>query len=480
MKKIIILSLSMVMLFGSCEDAIDLTPQQSLSDQVVFTDPLAAQGALIGIYNQMQDLHVFGSMPQIIADYATDNVNFVGTFTGLQEIDTYTLTAGSGEVNEMWRDTYEGILGANAIIANASTVPTLTAEEAGRLEGEARFIRAALYFQLINFFAQPFQVGNGSSPGVPLFLEPFTGEIVLLPRSTVGEVHQQIIADLDFAAANLPNYNEVTFGFASVQSAQALESRLRLYRGEFAEAAALAGSVIDAGFNTLAADYSFWDTANPEIIFAVVNTAIDPQSNNDAELGSGSFDGYYEGSNQAGRGDCPPSADLLATFEAGDIRAEFFEEDATFSGLPDIFTLKYDNGATDESDYPMIRISEIILTRAEALVAESGTVNTDAIALMNQIRERAGLSALSAGDFASGEELLAAIRNERRLELAFEGHRRMDLLRIGAPLRTAANVPDNAAGGGVGVVAGDDRAIYPLPQREIDLNEGVLVQNPGF
>ncbi len=463
----------------SCDDELELSPQQSLTDTSIFSDPLAAEGALFGTYNLLQDLHVFGSMPQIISDYVTDNVQFVGTFTGLQDLNTYSITANAGEVNEIWRDTYEAILAANAIIANIEEVPDIDEANALQFKGEAYFIRALCYFQLVNFFGQPFNIENGARPGVPLYLEPFGVEVILLPRRSVADVHDQIIADLGEAQNLIPDDFNVQ-GRASVQTAIALESRLRLYRGEWQEAADLANVIISGEVHSFAPDYTFFNTLSPEIIFSIENLDIDFENQNDEESGSGSWDAYYEPNDQGGRGDAPFSADLVAVFaeESGDIRASFKEQGNTFSGVLDDFTLKYDDGATNSSDPALIRFSEMMLNRAEALVELNG-VDIEAIGLVNQIRVRAGLSEWTTGQFSNADDLIDAVLTERRKELAFEGHRRMDLLRRGLPLRTAVSAPANASDRGIGITAGDDRAIFPIPARELD-NNPELTPNPGF
>ena len=114
----------------------------------------------------------------------------------------------------------------------------------------------------------------------------------------------------------------------------------------------------------------------------------------------------------------------------------------------------------------------MVLNKAEALVKSTNTVNADAITLVNRLRTRAGLAPFDAAQFADASALTTAILNERRLELAFEGHRRLDLLRNGLPLRTA--------GAGVGISkAGDPKVILPIPTREIDLG-AALPQNTGY
>jgi hypothetical protein len=134
-------------------------------------------------------------------------------------------------------------------------------------------------------------------------------------------------------------------------------------------------------------------------------------------------------------------------------------------------TRKFPDAVTNADESPLMRIAEMHLNRAEAL-AELNGVNQESIDLVNPIRTRAGLAAWTIAQFASKQALIDAILKERRKELCFEGHRRMDLLRRGLPLRTTGATAALAA-------FGADRTIMPIPQREVDLNTN-LVQNPGY
>jgi len=122
----------------------------------------------------------------------------------------------------------------------------------------------------------------------------------------------------------------------------------------------------------------------------------------------------------------------------------------------------------------VIRVTEMFLNRAEAL-AEINGINQESIDLINRLRTRAGLPVWTLTTFTTKERLIAGILNERRKELAFEGHRRMDLLRRGLPLRSsgptaALSIPCTSA-----------KVILPIPQREIDINPGLKgQQNPGY
>ncbi|MDE0471004.1 MAG: RagB/SusD family nutrient uptake outer membrane protein [Ekhidna sp.] len=464
--------------FFSCEDKLELVPEQSISDELAFGDIATAQGVLIGTYNLLQDAESFGGMIQLIDEYMADNVNFSGSFPDLQAMNNYQQNANNTNVvTNAWRENYEVILGANSIIANADAISDASEDEIDQLKGEAYFLRAISYFQLCNMYAQPFGVSSGSNLAVPLYLEPFSGEVILLERSTLTEVHNQIIDDLNEAIDLLPN--EIQQGRASSLAATALLARIRLYRGEWQEAAELANTVITSEVHTIAADYTFYNTVNSELIFTIENTSVDNTANN-AQQGN-SYDLYYEGVNDGGRGDAEFAADLEAAFlqEMGDKRLMLREMGTNFGGAERFYSTKFNDGTNGTSDAPLIRVSEMYLTRAEAL-AELNDINQMSIDLMNPIRTRAGLTEWTIDDFSSKDEFITAILTERRKELAFEGHRRLDLLRRALPLRTTTSVPvDVERSSPVGLTAGDNLIIYPIPQREIDLNAN-LQQNPGF
>ena len=471
MKNIYLSILGFLVLFA-CEDNLELVPEQSISDELAFSDIATAKGVLTGNYHLLQNANAFGGLIQLIDEYMADNVNFSGSFPDLQDMNNYRQNARTTNVvTNAWRENYEVIIAANSIIANAPSLSDGTDDEKNELEGEARFLRALTYFQLCNMYAQPYNVSNGSNAAVPLYLEPFTGEIILLARNTLAEVHDQIIEDLN-KAETLLSEEIVEQGRASSVVATALLSRVRLYRGEWQEAADLAAEVIasDASFS-LAMNYTFYNTVNPEYIFTIENTTVDNAGN--------AYDLYYEGVKDGGRGDAEFAADLIAAFEAGDLRLALKETSTNFTGAEREYSTKFNDGTNFTSDAPLIRISEMYLNQAEAL-AELNGVNQMSIDLINPIRSRAGVTPWTMGDFATKDGFISAILNERRRELAFEGHRRLDLLRRGLPLRTAASKPvgveNNAA---VGLTAGDHFIIYPIPQREIDLNPE-LKQNPGF
>ena len=461
---LIITTLAVIAFIGCKENLEEIIPQQSISDQLAFADETGATGATIGIYGLAQDLEVFGSMPAIIGDYQADNVNFIGSFPTLNEIKNYSIIANNGSINGIWRDNFETILAANAVIANVPDVPGdgFTQTERDALIGEAKFMRAAVYFQMVNLFAQPFQISNGANEALPLITDPFTGEVVLYSRSTLNEIHTLIEQDLLDAINQLPG-DDLAPDRASVGAARTLLSRLYLYRENYAGAATQA-ALVTGGSYVPAADNSYWGAGGSEFLFTIVNTAVD-----NGETGSGGWNSYYEPAEQGGRGDCPFSADLLAAFDPADNRLAFSE----VGDNGETYTLKFNDAATDAGFAPVVRVGEAYLNHAEALANTSGSVTQEMVDLLNMTRTRAGLTAFVIADFATVGDYLTAVLNERRFELAFEGHRRMDLLRNGQNLRPAGD-PDFAAS-----APGQNQTILPIPQAERDLNPN-LTQNPGY
>lgn len=477
--KILFKYISLIALFfaiSACDSELDIQPEQSLSPEVTFSNEAGAQAALLGAYSATQSLDAFGGLAIVINDYMADNVRFVGSFPTLQELNNYVTIASNGSIQTMWAAHYFAILAANAVIDNVPAVvdPGFTDAERKQLIGEAKFIRALTYFQMVTLWGQPYQVSNGNTPGVPLVLTAgaLVGDIVKPARNTVAEVYAQVEKDLAEALPDvLNNFSaaDQTRGRATKGAVNALLSRVSLYKGDWAKATQYADAIL-VGNNlyALASDFTFYDANTSEDIFTIQMTTTD-----NSRTGSGGLGGYHLPASRGGRGDAPMSASIIAAYGTGDKRLtslSFTGTDATT--VSSTFSNKYKDGATNADNAPILRVTEMVLNKAEALVKSTNSVNAEAITLVNRLRTRAGLTAFDAAQFADAAALLTAILNERRLELAFEGHRRMDLLRNGLPLRTA--------GAGVGISGpGSPKVILPIPTREIDLG-AALPQNAGY
>lgn len=448
------LMLFAVLLFFSCGDGLEIEPEQSLSIEASFSDENTSSASLNGAYSLSQDLDVFGAMPQIINDFMFDNVNFVGSFPTLNDINQFITASDNATVQGIFRDTYEAILAANAVIYFVPLVEdeTFTTESRDQLVAEAKYLRAALYLNLVNLFANPYAADNGASPGVALITLPN----VLLegaettPRNTVAEVYTQIIQDLMDAEAGLSDSGD-KYRATSI-AASGLLSRVYLYMEDWDGVVRAANKVIASPNYGLATDYSFYNTPSIEAVFSLNMSAID-----NSRTGSGGWASFYNPAEAGARGDCPFAEEFLASHEDGDLRIANLTQGSA-AGFT--YTTKFPDAANNSDDAPIQRVTEVHLNLAEAITRNNNSVEQSVIDILNPIRERAGLSTFTTGDFDGADDLLETILDERRKELAFEGHHRIDVLRTG-------NAPAN------------DKNIMPIPQREIDLGSS-LPQNPGY
>ncbi len=453
--------------FISCSDKLELEPEDQFTLDAAFSSESAALGVLIGAYSAAQQDDVLNGTPQLMGEWQSDNVDFVGSFPTFNDIKNYMTEADNTAVSNIWDDSYETIGTANLVIKYVPLVDDVNFEapERAKAVAEAKFLRALVYFNISNWFGQPLNVLDGENNlSVPLVLEPFEGEVQFPERATLNEVHLQIEQDLLEAIPDLDDSDRTR---ATAGAAQALLARLYLYQERWAEAVNYADQVIQKPEYSLAANYTFYD--NPESlehVFTLVNTPDDGQ-----DTGQG-FSGLTNPVPD-GRGDAPFSDDLIAVFEAeaGDQRyiaaGNLTQMGTDALGGIRTFTSKFPDGITNADDAPVIRITEMYLTRAEANFNDGTNVGDTPLNDINALRTRAGLPDLLA--IASVDEILL----ERRKELCFEGHRRMDLLRNGENLRRPGmdNEADSAPG--------QNFTIFPIPVRELDLNSN-LEQNSGY
>ena len=473
--RINILTVVLALMVIACDDDINLLPQQSLDVKGAFNNEDAAQSTLLGVYSTCQLLEMNGAMPQIFSDFMADNSAFVGSFPTFQEIRDFNTLSSNGNVAGVWQQHYRVVSRANDVIANVPNVPgaSFTAAEKAQFIAEAKFLRALAHFQLVNLFAQPFSVANGTKLGVPLITEPFTGTVEFPSRSTVAEVYANVIQDLTEAAIDLPatySTSILTRSRATKGAAQALLSRVYLYKGDYANASANAKLVLDASATYApAANYAFWTSKNTtEDVITIQNSAID-----NGRTGTGGWASWHRPAANGGRGDIKFAPSLITAYlvEAGDLRYALRSAGTGADNLAATFTTKWSDAVNNTDNSPIIRTTEIVLNYVEAKAEVDNAVSQDLINRMNVLRTRAGLTNWTLATFASKTAFVNAVLNERWKELAFEGHRRMDLLRRGLPLRAAD--PKAAFGA--------DKTILPIPQREIDNNPGLVgQQNPGF
>jgi starch-binding outer membrane protein, SusD/RagB family len=368
---------------------------------------------------------------------ADGEITWVGTFNQPREIFGKNILTTNTFVRDNWSGGYYTINVANSVL---SAIGKVLAADQPRVEGEALFIRGAVYFELVRFFAKPYTAGSvTTNPGVPLVLTPTKAitEQSRVSRATVAEVYQQVIADLTKAEAQLPTSNGV---YASKVAAAAILSRVYLQMEDFQKARDAANRAIGYGRHSLTAtvEEAFNNAGNStEDIFALQVNAQD--GNNNMQL--------YWSIPDFGVEILDKHLDL---YDPDDARLALF-----YVGNGAVRSGKWKNQFTV---LPVIRLAEMYLTRAEANQRLGTAVGDSPLNDINLIRTRAGLPELTT-------VTLADILLERKLELAHEGHAIHDLKR----LRGTAD----------GFAYNDNKMVFPIPQRERNANPN-LSQNDGY
>jgi tetratricopeptide (TPR) repeat protein len=331
-----------------------------------------------------------------------------------------------------------------------------------------------VHFDLVKFFGRPYSQGQGNNPGIPI-KDKTDGE-EFPSRNTVKEVYDFVIADLK-KAASLMNVDKSSI-FASKEVAEALLSRIYLYMGDHDNAILYANKVIESGRYELMETeaYKKYFTVvpenNPETIFAIRHTKAD----NRLKSAIGSM--YYNDpvTQSTGWGEVYASMDLIKLMNKypEDARHSFIELQLEENGdtlkrgnVPKFFVNKYNwqEGVANLSSPVYLRLAEIYLNRAEANAKEGNP--EDALDDVNIIRKRAGLSGedlYTVSDLKGHNSVLDVVLEERRLELAFEGHRPGDLFRNNLPVVRAYPGFHSADRYNQTINPTDDRVIMLIPQ----------------
>ncbi|MFN3488076.1 MAG: RagB/SusD family nutrient uptake outer membrane protein [Emticicia sp.] len=428
----------------ACDSRLDVKPTQSIEESSALATSQDVEVTLVGAYDGLSSINLYGGAVQYSGDLLGDDaeVRFAGTFSTLDELWRKVITTTNGQTQASWLQAYNTINRANNVLASLDKVDV---SKRASVEGQARFIRGLVYFDLVRLWAKAWGDGdNATNLGVPLVTTPTR---VVSPedsrsRATVAAVYTQVLDDLTKAESLLGNISNA--GFASKNAAQAILARVYLQQGNYAAARDAANRVISSNQFELVPSFAeaFDDATNDgEMIYKVIVTDQD---------GGNDLNTFFAPSTFQGRGDIRIQAKHLALYAAGDTRGAFFVRASNNN-----FTAKF---LDQYGDVPVARLAEMYLIRAEANQRLNTVIGATPLADINRIRARAGARALTTVD-------LNAILIERKLELAFEGHQVHDAKRLKRNIGT--------------LTFSDNKLVVPIPQREIDTNKS-LVQNPGY
>lgn len=429
----------------ACDSPLDTDPTASIDAGTALGSKRGIQLGLNGAYRSLQSGNLFGNVEMVYADLYADNLDYTGTYQSDREFGLRNVSPDNSQIVATWASAYSGINRANNLLDAIPGISDMSAGEKDVAKGEALFIRSLLYWTLVRAFGD-----------VPLILDPSRGvsEASNVSRTPAADVYAQIISDVEDAVNLLPP-GRVT-GRATKQAANALLARIYLDAGNYTQARDKATAVIGSGLYSLPANFrSNWTSKNnTESIFELQYSV-----NNTTSLAF-----WYYPSQLGGRLGFSPSADFASSFEPNDQRRRASMDSVVTSGGEVIYYgNKYHRVSSEDDNVIVLRLAEMYLIRAEAnarLNADAATVRAD----LDVLRRRAGLGDLL--ETVTGQAaLFTAILQERRAELAFEGHRFFDLRRLGRA-EAVLSIPAT-------------RLLWPIPQAERDVNPN-LGQNNGY
>ena len=437
----LIYSIVVLLMVASCD--LDQLPSDGIVSESLSSNYEGLLAATNGNYGMMKDLVEYDNKLYTanywirhhhqLSEYSSDNVMLSGSTTDpLFYAFTRNHFASMENTSYLWFISYRIINGANQIIAALGSPED---DDSRQLLGENYFLRAYMHLELLKLFAQPYSAGR-ENDGVILKIDVESSPTQA--RATVGECYDQIEKDLLLAEELMGSGRGKAF--ASKGAAQALLCRVYLHMEQWQDAIDYADLVIESGRYSLAttSNYinSFYNVpSSSEAIWYVAQTLQDDKTL--AAIGS-----MYLTDRGLGWGEIYPSEtlrELLAEYP-NDVRNDFIKPDYDTDGVtvklrngyPKYFITKfsYQDDVVTLNSPQMLRLGEVYLNRAEA----SAHLNdvTAALADVNEIRQRAGLSGVelySAADFKGLSSIVDVVLQERRIELAWEGFRTLDLVR---------------------------------------------------
>jgi hypothetical protein len=464
MKKYILYAL-LILVSSSCtKEFTELSPISERNIKSAYKTEADFAVAVNGLYDALQLNGTYGKTYLLLNEMRSDNTSNGGGCNGIAQslcdVELFKEITTANELSNAWSDSYRGIARCNIFLdkLDGSSVPDALKK---RYRGEALYIRSLLYYNLAIIFGNiPLQLVDAASPAD-----------VDLKQYPANDVYNQIITDLNLAEPLLPaSYAAADLGRVTKGAVNTLLGKVYLTKGDKPAAVTALNKVVDSKIYSLVSDYArLWGAANengPESIFEIQYKTG----------GQGEGSGYLEyfasiigRAAGVGGGNTPMTItpDLLSAYQAGDQR--YAKSIYKNNRLPDTtYSIKYLSAQTTafdgDNNWYVSRYADVLLMLAEALGE-----TTQAYVYINQVRARAGLPAIAATNPSTFAKQLL---DERRIEFAFENQRWQDLLRFGVAKSTMAKQ--------LAVTQDEIRLLFAIPQKEIDVSNGKLVQNPGL
>lgn len=485
-----------------CKKALEIEPSQAIDAETALSSRDNVNAAITGVYSRLKSARLYGrdliAFPEALSD------NGVATNKSGRLVGEAANNFGAHFSNFLWQFSYFGINEINLLLETVPSVSDATPADRNNWEGQLFFLRALFHFNLARVYAYipGAVVAAQDRGGIPILLTGVktteAAQLVLPSREPIDKVYTQIVSDFEAANSRLTFSSSADVSIANKAAAQAMLSRVNLYRKNYGETKRWADSCIALAGSKLANAAGYvnqWRQAtHSETLFQIryginsenigVNESLQTSFTTLSAVGSTTTGGF---------GDLVPSIsvlnDLGITLTGGntlqnwtasnhtiasrsaDVRNQLYEPGTAGRGARRVETTKFigKNGSINLDNVPVIRIAEVYLNRAEARATPGSPVFNEAAALadLNTIATNRGLTAFA----VTGSPLYEEIIRQRRIEFAFEGHRFFDLKRLGRNINKGPHYND--------VAFTDARILAPLPQREVDANPN-LKQNFGY
>lgn len=477
---------AIIMVSQSCSEFLEVDPLYQINSETFFNSEDDYQQALIGAYDLLQSSYINVMMGEFASDNTLCGGENANDVPGFQEIDDMRHGPVNSNLQDLWNWMYAGVNRCNYIFEFENKT---NFENKDLVMGQAAFLRAYYFFELTKWF--------GDIP-MPIDVRVSFGSVQDYGREAQANVYAQIESDLTFASNVLPTSWDQK-GRVTKGAAQALLGKVLVFQEKFGAATIILDDVIDSGIYDLYDDYN---TLFTQVAENNIESVFEVQYSNEQGAGFGCLQcsegnvmvgfsgirGYSGPTYVSGFSFNVPVQDLVDQYTPNDnrLRATIMDIEAYKSEQESqgnqvsygegwehtgYYNHKYiprtgeafqDPNLTNSTNYRAIRFSDVLLLAAEAYNATGNDVKAQEY--VNRVRTRAGLSDL----VTTAGSLEQDIQQERRLELAGEGHRFFDLVRRG---EAAAKIP--------GFIVGTHE-LFPIPLVEIEVAGNIWAQNPGY
>ncbi|NMM49344.1 RagB/SusD family nutrient uptake outer membrane protein [Marinigracilibium pacificum] len=470
-----ILYLMIMALFAavSCDDKLELNPYDALETGDAFTSPSDFSNAARGLYSGLLRGSYYGGWFISVPDITSDNLIICSEGRNSKRTLHVWNFAANATWGGLWSDAYIVINRANLILENIDNLEDGAFKD--NIRAEALAIRAMAHFDLARVFSVLPQNAGSDDLGIP-YITSSDASQKPSRSSNVNEVYNLALDDLNTAATLINDDNGV--GRLNYAAVQGLLSRVNLYLENWSAAITHSTNAINAA-GDLAGTGEFGDIWIDQTETGVIFKAIITDQDN---ISPGVE--YSQTGPTGVRSEYVADYAFYSSFSNTDVRKDAYFSTSAFAGKDFNHIAKHfgrPGSDVNVIDTKIIRLAEMYLNRAEAYYRDNQPV--EALADLNELRSNRYT------DYVAGIEvgtaLLDAIKEERRKELAFEGHRFFDLKRWGETISRSA-FGDESDGGGLALDpeaqtldAGSFKFALPIPQAELNANSN-MQQNPGY